>query len=214
MTSSNKEIDGEDRIIVNQPKGTAYFLGLRRTYRLALKIQRRLVTPKHPKIRQFLHRRTRKIFDVAISVHKNIQERDIEVGRNLGNWILRWLDKMKPAAQIRTRPELPHNSNSNMDKAKRLTELSRPKSHTNTTQTPQNRESDRHLFTSLKHFRHKPFPSVSMMIQPPRPNGTTTQYRHYYSGGLAASLIQPSYVTGGGFNGVVRKDILQWMAQR
>ncbi|KAG7593654.1 hypothetical protein ISN45_Aa01g024450 [Arabidopsis thaliana x Arabidopsis arenosa] len=185
--------------------GTAYFLGLRRTYRLALKIQRRIVSPKHPKIRQFLHLRTRKIFDVAISVHKNIQERDIEVGRNLGNWILRWLDRMKPAAQIRTRPELPHNSNSNLDKAKRLTELSRPKTHMNTTQKPQNRESDRHLFSSLKHFRHKPFP--------PRPNGTTTQYRHY-SGGLAGSLIQPSYLTSGRFDGVIRKDILQWIAQR
>ncbi|XP_010499773.1 PREDICTED: uncharacterized protein LOC104777258 [Camelina sativa] len=188
--------------------GTAYFLGLRRTYRLALKIQRRLVSPKHPKIRQFLHRRTRKIFDVAVSVHKNIQERDIEVGRNLGNWILRWLDRMKPAAQIRTRPELPHHTNSNLDKAKRLTEISRPKSH-----TPQNRESDRHLFSSLKHFRHNPFPSVSMMYQPPRPSGTSTQYRHY-SDNLVASLIQPSYVTGSRFDGVIRKDILQWMAQR
>ncbi|KAL1192548.1 hypothetical protein V5N11_010707 [Cardamine amara subsp. amara] len=189
--------------------GTAYFLGLRRTYRLALKIQRRIVSPNHPKIRQFLHRRTRKIFDVAITVHKNIQHRDIEVGRNLGNWILRWLDRMKPAAQIRTRLELPHSTNSNMDKAKRIAELSRSKSHTNTTQTPQNRESDRHLFSSLKHFRHKPFPSVSMMIQPPRPNGSTTQYRHYNG-----SLIQPSYVRGGVFDGVIRKDILQWMAQR
>ncbi|EOA37116.1 hypothetical protein CARUB_v10010338mg [Capsella rubella] len=191
--------------------GTAYFLGLRRTYRLALKIQRRIVTPKHPKIRQFLHRRTRKIFDVAVSVHKNIQERDIEVGRNLGNWILRWLDRMKPAAQIRTRPELPHNTN--LDKAKRLAESSRPRSHTNTTQTPQNRGSDRNLFSSLKHFRNKPFPSVSMMIQPPKPNGTSTQYRHY-SGGLAANLIQPSYGRGGRFDGVIREDILQWMARR
>ena len=34
--------------------GTAYFLGLKRTYRLALKIQRRLISPKHPKIRQFV----------------------------------------------------------------------------------------------------------------------------------------------------------------
>ncbi|CAA7026630.1 unnamed protein product [Microthlaspi erraticum] len=193
--------------------GTAYFLGLRRTYRLALKIQRRIVSPKHPKTRQFLHRRTRKIFDVAVSVHKNIQQRDIEVGRNLGNWILRWLDRWKPAAQIRTPPELPRSTSSNsVDKAKRLSELSRPKS--NTMQTPQNRESDRHLFSSLKHFRYKPFPTVSTMIQPPRPNnGTTTQYRHY-SGNAASSLIRPSYVRGGGFDGVIRKDILQWLVQR
>ncbi|XP_018473340.1 uncharacterized protein LOC108844533 [Raphanus sativus] len=184
--------------------GTAYFLGLRRTYRLALKIQRRVVGPKHPKIRQFLHRRTRKIFDVAVSVHKNIQQRDIEVGRNLGNWILRWLDRIKPAAQIRTRPE----PNSNVGKAKRLSDSARPRS--NTTQSPPKRESDRHLFSSLKHFQHRPFPT---MIQPPRPNGITTQYRHY-SAGVAASLISPSYVRGSGFVGVIRKDILQWMLQR
>ncbi|RRT47631.1 hypothetical protein B296_00035692 [Ensete ventricosum] len=35
---------------------TAYFLGLKRTYRLALRIQRRLVGPNHPRIRQFLYR--------------------------------------------------------------------------------------------------------------------------------------------------------------
>ncbi|RWW52743.1 hypothetical protein BHE74_00040826 [Ensete ventricosum] len=35
---------------------TAYFLGLRRTYRLALRIQRRVVGPRHPEIRQFLRR--------------------------------------------------------------------------------------------------------------------------------------------------------------
>lgn len=36
--------------------GTAYFLGLKRTYKLALRIQRRVVSPKYPKLRQFLHR--------------------------------------------------------------------------------------------------------------------------------------------------------------
>ncbi|TKY70050.1 hypothetical protein E2542_SST06334 [Spatholobus suberectus] len=36
--------------------GTAYFLGLKRTYRLALRIQRRIVSPKYPQVRQFLHR--------------------------------------------------------------------------------------------------------------------------------------------------------------
>ena len=35
---------------------TAYFLGLKRTYRIALRIHRRLVGPNHPKIRQFLSR--------------------------------------------------------------------------------------------------------------------------------------------------------------
>ncbi|CAA2996200.1 Hypothetical predicted protein [Olea europaea subsp. europaea] len=47
-------------------------------------------------------RRARSVFDVALTVHRKIQERDIEVGRNLGNWIW-WLDKMKPSAQIRVK---------------------------------------------------------------------------------------------------------------
>lgn len=33
---------------------TAYFLGLKRTFKLALKTQRRLIAPTHPRIRQFL----------------------------------------------------------------------------------------------------------------------------------------------------------------
>jgi hypothetical protein len=56
-------------------------------------------------------RRTHAVFDVALKVHRNIQERDIEVGRNLGNWILRWLDQMKPSAQIGgSSPGKPPNS--------------------------------------------------------------------------------------------------------
>ncbi|KAK8969370.1 hypothetical protein KSP40_PGU022222 [Platanthera guangdongensis] len=35
---------------------TAYFLGLKRTYRIALRLQRRIFGPRHNKIRQFLHR--------------------------------------------------------------------------------------------------------------------------------------------------------------
>lgn len=34
--------------------GTAYFLGLKRTYRLALRIQQRLISPKHARVRQFV----------------------------------------------------------------------------------------------------------------------------------------------------------------
>lgn len=46
---------------------TAYFLGLRRTYRLALRIQRRVVGPRHPETRQFLHRCPSPLdFDVPI----------------------------------------------------------------------------------------------------------------------------------------------------
>lgn len=35
---------------------TAYFLGLRRTYRLALKIQRKVISRKCPRLRQFAQR--------------------------------------------------------------------------------------------------------------------------------------------------------------
>ncbi|XP_010516723.1 PREDICTED: uncharacterized protein LOC104792304 [Camelina sativa] len=186
--------------------GTAYFLGIRRTYRLALKTQRRIISPNHPRIRDFMHRRTHQIFDVALRVHKNIQQRDMEIGRNLGNWILRGLDRMKPSAQV----ILPKHKEPSIDKAKRVLESTRLKPHVNT-QPPQNREVDRHLFMSLRNFRSK-YPIASMMmIKPPRPTGTTTQYRPYTVG--ASSMIQPIYVRDG-FNGVIRKDILQWMVQK
>ncbi|KAL5200287.1 hypothetical protein ABZP36_021490 [Zizania latifolia] len=35
---------------------TAYFLGLKRTYRLSLRLQRRLIGPNHPRIRHFVYR--------------------------------------------------------------------------------------------------------------------------------------------------------------
>lgn len=35
---------------------TAYFLGLKPTYKIALKIQRRLIPLEHPRARQFVHR--------------------------------------------------------------------------------------------------------------------------------------------------------------
>lgn len=35
---------------------TAYFLGLKPTYKIALKIQRRLIPLQHPRARQFVHR--------------------------------------------------------------------------------------------------------------------------------------------------------------
>nr|ADE77427.1 unknown [Picea sitchensis] len=83
---------------------TAYVLGLKRTYRLALRLQRRLISPRHATLRQFVYRRTRNIFDIALSVHRNIQNRDIEMGRSIGNRILKWLDRIKPSANIRGGP--------------------------------------------------------------------------------------------------------------
>lgn len=35
---------------------TAYVLGLPRTYRLALRLQRRLISPKYPKLKDFVYK--------------------------------------------------------------------------------------------------------------------------------------------------------------
>lgn len=80
---------------------TAYVLGLKRTYRIALRTQRRILGTKYPKIRDFTERRTKSIFSVALNVHKEIQRRDISVGRSIGNWLLRILDRARPQANIR-----------------------------------------------------------------------------------------------------------------
>ncbi|XP_062073553.1 uncharacterized protein LOC133777821 [Humulus lupulus] len=192
--------------------GTAYFLGLKRTYKLALRIQRRLISPKRQRVRQFVQRRTRAVFDVVLKVHHNVQQREIEVGRNLGNWILRWLDRMKPSAQIRG-PHLEKTSSgasSSMSMTKQA--INSKANHLKTpgnNQTSRNPESERHLFTSYKNVWPKPFASITQM-RVTNPVGTMTQYRNLFvkgTGGLRSNYI------GGGFEGVIRKDIMQWMHQ-
>ncbi|XP_004512497.1 uncharacterized protein [Cicer arietinum] len=186
--------------------GTAYFLGLKRTYKLALRIQRKIVTPKYPKIRQFLHRRTRAVFDAAIKVHRNIQERDIEVGRNIGNFILRCLDRMKPSAQIRGPPQLPvggGSSRESMTKHATGTSNHKPPGHSGLLK----KDSDRRLFTSST---PKPFPTISRTTRPPNPAGTTTHGRHLST--YSPEVLRQNYrVSWSG--SVVRKDIMHWMLQ-
>ncbi|CAN6547107.1 unnamed protein product [Malus baccata var. baccata] len=189
---------------------TAYFLGLRRTYRLALKIQRRLIGPNHPKIREFAHRRTRAVFDVAVKVHKNIQERDIEVGRNLGNQILRWLDRMKPEAEIRgplDKPPAGSNSSTSIRKQVDSSQLKTPGS----TQITRNQESDRHMFSTMTNMWSKPLPPITMMTRSRKPSGNMTHYRHLC---MNAPQALRSNNSTGGFGGVIRKDIMQWMLQK
>ncbi|KAL7111191.1 hypothetical protein ACP275_05G072800 [Erythranthe tilingii] len=184
--------------------GTAYFLGLKRTYKLALKIQRKLITPKHPKIRQFVQRRTRNIFDVALKVHLKVQERDIEVGRNVGNWILRWLDKLKPEAQIRVPPT---NANTTMTKQLKgpshLDNNNNSKSGLtkNNGRSIDNKESDRHLFTA-RNVWPKSFPTISMMM---RPSGPNSQYRQY------GTTDRSEFFTVGKFGQVLRNDVRHWI---
>ncbi|XP_044501696.1 uncharacterized protein LOC123222792 [Mangifera indica] len=189
---------------------TAYFLGLKRTHRLALKIQRRIISHKHPKIRQFAHRQTRAVFDVALKFHQKIQERKIDFGRNLGNGILRWLDRMKPSAQICGPSDKPiQSSGPIMNLTNRAMKFSKQK--TNGMSTSRNQDSYRHLCTSLINLRPKPFPSIAMMLRPPRMAGTITQYRHLYNSG--SDMLMSKYKRDG-FDVVIRKDIMQWMLQK
>ena len=185
---------------------TAYFLGLKRTYKLALRIQRKIVRPKYPKIRQFLHRRTRAIFDVAVKVHRNIQERDIEVGKNVGNFILRCLDRMKPSAEIRGPSNPPISSGStkeSMTKHATGTSKHKPPSHSGLFK----KDSDRHFFTSTT---PKPFPTISRMMRPSNPAGTNIHGRNLST--YTPEVFRQNYrVNSSG--SVIRKDIMQWMQQ-
>ncbi|KAH7692870.1 hypothetical protein IHE45_01G093900 [Dioscorea alata] len=175
---------------------TAYFLGLKRTYRLALRIQRRLVGPNHPNIRQFLYRRTRSVFDMAVKVHKNVQERDLELGRSVGSRILRWLDRMKPSAQIRP-PKSIQDSTTNSNKAKHMMNSAEPRQISRLDIKTKEQESNSRLnFTPLINMQKKFTPMTTTMIQQPmRPANVSDQYRHI-------SYKMP---------GVFRKDIAMWM---
>lgn len=148
------------------------------------------------------HSRTRAIFDVAIKVHRNIQERDIEVGRNLGNFMLRWLDRMKPSAQIRRPPSLPPVNGGSTSSSSRE---STAKHATGTSKHKPPGYSNRHLFTSL---RPKPFPSISRMMSSPNPVGTSIHGRHLSI--YTPEVVRPNHRVNWS-EGVIRKDILQWM---
>ncbi|XP_068327906.1 uncharacterized protein [Pyrus communis] len=139
---------------------TAYFLGLCCTYRHALKIQRRLIGPNHLKICEFAHR-TRAVFDVAVKVHKNIQERDIEVGRNLGNRILRWLNRMKPEVE---------DSGTSITKQVESSQLKTLGS----TKITRNQEFDRQMFSTMTNMWSKPLPPITMMMRSRKPSGNMT----------------------------------------
>ncbi|XP_073026055.1 uncharacterized protein [Primulina eburnea] len=188
--------------------GTAYFLGLKRTYKLALKLQRRLISPRYPKTRQLVQRRTRAIFDVALKVHRNIQERDIEIGRNLGNWILRWLDRMKPSAQIRGNPSPGSNTNTNTNTKKQsssTSQLNNRGSFQKFGARSGNQDSARQLFTAARNPSHRPFATIAVTR---RPAGGNTQYSQFKTGGF-----NPFEAKNGKFGlvDVIRNDVRQWM---
>ncbi|KAK9095554.1 hypothetical protein Scep_027023 [Stephania cephalantha] len=191
---------------------TAYFLGLKRTYRLALKLQRRLISPRHPKIRQFLYRRTRGVFDLALSVHRNIQQKDLEVGRNLGNWILRGLHRVKPSAQIRPqRPVKPTTNGCNT--GKHLASSSNRQSPKDTQKLNFSRFNlnfnDGRLRTLSRIAKPTSFPTLASLMRPVTPTSTTTQYRQLTFCG--PYMLKSSYATANSLKGVFREDIAQWM---
>ncbi|XP_027347764.1 uncharacterized protein LOC113859146 [Abrus precatorius] len=185
---------------------TAYFLGLKRSYRLALKAQRRLLTPNHSKIRHLLHRRTRAVFGVAIKVHQSIQERDLQVGRNMQNFIFGWLDRMKTSAK--TQGGLPINGATSSLRMTKLVAAHNLK-------TPDHyrlfkRDTDKYFFTSSSIICPKPFPYITRMMRPPNPAGTTAHCRHFNF--YAPDVFSSNYKVNWS-QGVIRKDIMQWMLQ-
>lgn len=181
---------------------TAYFLGLRRTYRLALKIQRRLLGTRYPKIRGFLLRRTRSAFDIALSVHKKIQQRDIEARRNPGNWMLRWLDRRRPSAQIR--PPLPIPPGPPPTSSTHKITTGQPSGTQKQTFTSSKIDSNGRLFATAWTSRPKSFPSIAMMMHPPNTGSMINQFRPYKN--LSLEITSRT-----GLQGVFRKDIEQWM---
>ncbi|KAJ4781372.1 envelope glycoprotein [Rhynchospora pubera] len=185
---------------------TAYFLGLKRTYKLALRIQRRLIGPNHPKIRDFVYRRTRDVFNVAVSVHKNIQERDLEAGRNLGSIILRWLDRMKPSAQIRPH----HHLTSSCRPASSPLKVQKPNT---TSKAPSDSSSNgKVLFTPLN-IRSKILSSVpvSHIMRQGRSSGMNSNQFRRLSVLPQYSVPRLSVERRGLVESVFRKDIAQLM---
>ncbi|CAJ1940407.1 unnamed protein product [Sphenostylis stenocarpa] len=183
---------------------TAYVLGLKRTYRLALRTQRRVLAPK---IRQFVHRRTRAVFDVVLKVNQKIQERDMAVGRNMGNYILQWLNKMKPLAQIQG------GSPSNGAICPNLRMKKLASSISNSKASSYYRLFKRDSGKQYTWFQQqcvwsKPFPSIVKMMRPPNLAGTTTHCRHL---SMNACDALGSNHRVHWQDDVIRKDIMQWM---
>ncbi|KAF3334058.1 hypothetical protein FCM35_KLT01749 [Carex littledalei] len=187
---------------------TAYFLGLKRTYRLALRIQRRLIGPNHPRIRDFVYRRTRDVFNVAVSVHKNIQERDLEAGRNLGSIILRWLDRMKPSAQIRPHHELPPSS-------KPVSSHLKVQKPSTTSKAPTDSSSNGKVLFAPLNIRSNFLSSVPIthIMRQGRLSGTNCNPFRHLSVSPHASVSRLGAERKGLIEGVFRKDIAQWMMQ-
>ncbi|KAK7386621.1 hypothetical protein VNO78_26955 [Psophocarpus tetragonolobus] len=187
---------------------TAYVLGLKQTYRLALKTQRRLLSPT---ICQLLNRRTRAVFDVALKVNQSIQERDMAVGRNLGNSIQQWLDKMKPLAQIHGGS----STNGALRPRFRITKFASSLSNNRTNGYYQLFKRDtgkNNTWFQKQSVWPKPFPSIVKLMRPPYLAGTATHCRHLISSIHAPDVFRSNCKVNWSGD-VIRKDIMQRMLQ-
>lgn len=129
------------------------------------------------------------------------------MGRNLGNFVMRWLNQMKPSAQIRG--GLPNNGASS---SLRMTQHAAGTSNYKPLGYYRlfKRDSDRHLPSPSSHIWPKSFPTIARMIRPPNLAGTTTHCRRLSNN--AHDIFRSNYRVNWS-DGVIRKDIMQWMLQ-
>lgn len=230
---------GREMVLWELTLATAYVLGLKRSYRLALRLQRRLISSRHAALRQFVHRRTRNIFDIALRVHRNIQNRDIEMGRSIGSRILRWLDRIKPSANIRGSPSSKLTAHETRSSTKAIG--ARPctgVSSVDNKKASANRQADRNLFVistpvcmtdtgcfaSLSKDRYNeslglssrvgiralPLTTLSMWWQPVRQNIIAIgPCRNVSFSAPVTPELHLKYIS----RGVIREDIAVWMQQ-
>jgi hypothetical protein len=154
-----------------------------------------------------LCRRTRDVFNVAVSVHKNIQERDLEAGRNLGSRILRWLDRMKPSAQIRPQYQLPSSRPvSSPPKVKKPSATSKA--------PPDSSSNGKVLFVPLN-IKSKILSSVPIthIMRQGRLGGMNCNQFRRISVPTYYSISRLGVEKKGLVEGIFRKDIAQWMMQ-
>ncbi|KAK8969371.1 hypothetical protein KSP40_PGU022223 [Platanthera guangdongensis] len=159
--------------------------------------------------------RMRGIFDVAVSVHKNIQHRDLEAGRNIGNHILRVLDRIKPSAKIRGSVGKQSDVSSN-------TEISAPSPNLNSVGKHPDISSNSsaeittkslNLNNSLTGGVHRP--SNKSLVQ--GGDDGRRQFTSLSTNSVPAIIMTEKvkqtgmYALPHRYNGVFRKDIALWM---
>lgn len=157
----------------------------------------------------YLHfRRTRNVFDLALKVHLKIRDGDIKVGRNMGNMVLQWLDRMKPNAQIRRLPPSYTNVGSKIAKqSDHSSYLKNRRWFLKYDVEGKDRQSTKgHLLSAARNVWHKSLPTIAMAMRPMRTVGHNIQYRQCTAGGTEFFTVKY-----GKFGGVTRNDLRQWI---